>query len=366
MDKNAPDGTRRGSGRVLAAATALLIIAALLLVLSVLQTRRPSSTLRQNGFLPGGEGVFYACAGNGLAAASPDRIRLFSASGKCVCEREVKMSSPICVGSPHLGAYYDLGKPGLWILYPDGTGRDLETDGAVAFVDVNETGLITVLLEKSGSRGSVMVFDTDLTPLFRWDAGRGFPLIGRTFGEDRLCVSSLDRDGCRLHFFRIDRPEEQTSLDFPKEILLDFDFLTVGTLSAVLEHRLILADAEGRMISAMEFGDSHLEAWSLAGTMAAVATVSAHDGGSGDLVSLGPDGHILASVPVPLHIGALSGDRDELLVLFDGGESTLYDSELRELVSYQPEKDVEQVFLTPNGMAYFAGPSGVTLVDFGR
>ena len=63
---------------------------------------------------------------------------------------------------------------------------------------------------------------------------------------------------------------------------------------------------------------------------------------------------------------ALSVGGEELLALFTGEESTLFSSALEELVSYQPEEGVTQVFLTPGGMAYYAGPGGVTQIDFSR
>ena len=48
------DGTRQGALRVAAAVCVLLLLAVFLLILSVVQSRRPVSSLKQNGFLPGG------------------------------------------------------------------------------------------------------------------------------------------------------------------------------------------------------------------------------------------------------------------------------------------------------------------------
>ena len=70
------DGTKQGALRVAAAAGVLLVLAVILLILSVFQARRPVSSLKQNGFLPGRDGTIYAAAGNGLAAAGPDGCAL--------------------------------------------------------------------------------------------------------------------------------------------------------------------------------------------------------------------------------------------------------------------------------------------------
>ena len=272
------------------------------------------------------------------------------------------MSTPVCAGSPLLAVFYDADSPGVHTLYPDGTHRYTDTEGGVVFADANETGLITVIWENGGSRRTVMVYDTDLTPLFRWDSGGSIPLAGRTSGEDLLCVSSLTREGSQLHFFHIDTPEEQYRISFPGEIVTDFDFLSGGSLAAVSEKRLILADAKGNIVSSAEFGGYRPEAWCLSGDYAAVSTVSGTDG---MMISVGADGNILGSCISPFRVRALSV-RDEILVLFEHGESTLYDNAFAEIVNYQPDPATEQVFLTPNGMAFFTGPAGVTLADFGR
>ncbi|MBR6115811.1 MAG: WD40 repeat domain-containing protein [Oscillospiraceae bacterium] len=358
---------RRHPIRIFAAAATLLIIAVLLLVLSVVQSRRPASALRQNGYLgPADAGKHYAAAGNGLAVAGADRICLYSAAGKLVAEAEVSFTQPVCVGSSLMGAYYDLYAPGIEALYPDGRHRTAATEGAVAFADVNETGLLTVILEKSDGTSVLMVYDTDLTALFRWEPGSGYIINARTHGEDSLCVNCVGGEGAVLHFFRIDSADEQARLELPGELVYDFDFLTDGTLAAVTGSRLVLVGSDGSVRSSLDYSGSHIEAWSLGGGFAAAATVSGESGGNGVITTVAPDGRILGSCSAPRHIIALSGGSDRLLILFSGNESTLYGDDLEEFVSYQPEDDVDQVFLTPNGMAFYAGSGGVTLVDFGR
>ncbi len=193
---------RRPRSRVLIASLVLLAVAVALLALSILENRRALSFFQdKNAFqMGGGSSPAYAAAGNGLAAATTEEIRLFSSRGKCVASAPVSLAEPACAASPLLGAYYDVGRPGLLALYPDGAFRQTDTPGPVYFADVNETGLVTVLLEKSGYKGSVMVYDTDLSPLFRWDAGSGYPVSARCAGDDRLCVATVSDDGGALHF----------------------------------------------------------------------------------------------------------------------------------------------------------------------
>lgn len=63
----APERKHRNLPRVLAATAAMLCIAALLLVLSVVQSHTAAAVRNRDGFrLRSGENVFYSAAGNGL------------------------------------------------------------------------------------------------------------------------------------------------------------------------------------------------------------------------------------------------------------------------------------------------------------
>ena len=364
--KEYESASRRSSSRIFIASVVLLAIAVLMLTVSIVENRRSLPFFRdRNAFsLESGSSVTYAAAGSGLAAATTEHIQLFSSRGKCVAEEEVSLAEPACAGSALLGVYYDVGQPGFRALYPDGTVRKTDTPGPVYFADVNETGLITVLLEKSGYKGSVMVYDTDLSPLFRWDAGSGYPVAARTSPDDRLCVSTAAARGSDLHFFRIDREEEQALFSIPGEVVLDLDFLADGTLAAVTEEQLLLVRADGTLAASRPFEGLHLDAWVLEGSFAAVSTVTGLEGGSAVLTTLDSGGHILGSRTTDRDVLSLSGAGDRLLVLYAGEESTLYSSDLEEDISYQPGEGMTRVFLSADGRAIFAGDPGAVQINF--
>lgn len=373
MQSNGYDGlppaqsARNSLRRVFAAAAVLLLLAVLLLILSIVQSRRSPVSLRQNGFLPAdGKTTFYAAAGNGLAAADSDEIRLFSSAGKQVAHSDVQMHDPVCAAGSAVSVYYDRESESIFALYPDGTSRTAHTEGFPIFADVNETGLITVILDKSDSFGSVMVYDTDLTPLFLWSSGTSYPVAARISSNDILCVSCVSRDGGALRFFRIDSSEEHGRFDLPGEVVLDIGYVGGETLAAVTPEKIVFLSADGQLLQEHPFQGSHLDAYSLSGAFAAVSTVTGYSGGAGTITTFDGQGQIIASLSAPRHVDALSSGGDSLLALFTGEESTLFSSSLEELVSYQPEEGVSQVFLTPGGMAYFAGPGGVTQIDFSR
>lgn len=362
-----PERQRRPVSRVLVASAALLVVAVLLLVLSIVQSRSAAAVRNRDGFvLRSGDSPAFAAAGNGLAVATTTGAQLFNASGKCVAAKDADMAEPLCAGSAQLAVFCDAGKAGFFALYPDGSSAEAETAGGVYFADVNESGLVTVLTDKDGYRGCATVYDADLTALFRWDASSVTPVSARTTAKGLLCVNGAGEDGGYLRFFRIDREEMQAEFFAPDELIVDFGFLSNGSIAAVTDKALYFLSADGALLSEFRFDSAHLMAFSLGGDFAAVAAATGLNGGRTVITSFSPTGEPLGSYSAPLSVTAMSGSGSQLLVLFTGEESTLFTSAMEEIVSYQPGEDVRQVFLCSGSRALYAGDSGIVQIDFNR
>ncbi len=350
---------------MLVATIVLLVLAVLLLVISVVENWNQLPFLRQTVFsLDEGDDPAFAAAGSGLACASTRSIQLFSGRGKCAAREAVDFRTPACAACSQLGAYYDVGCEGVVVLYTGGTCRTLDTEGPVRLVDVNETGLLAVLSDKDGYQGCVTVYDTNLSPLFRYDAGTAYPLAARLSGDDRLAVSFLADEGSRVLLFRIDRDRPEAEVEFPDDMIVDLGFLADGTLALVTETELRMLDGDGATVARVSFDGAHLEAWWLRGSFAALDTISGLDGGYGRLVTLDSRGSVLGKLDAPRTVTALSGAGEKLLVLFTGEESTLYSSLLEEDISYQPASDVRQIFLRSDNSAIFCGTQRAVTVSF--
>lgn len=346
-----------------AATLVLLLLSVLLLVLSLtegggsLPFRRPPVYV-----LDGGNSAAWCDAGNGMAAATTKEIRLFSVWGKTVAEQPVDFAVPACAACSLLGAYYDVGRVGLHVLYPDGRYILSDTEGPVRLVDVNESGLLAVLSDKEGYMGCVTVYDTDLTPLFRYDAGSALPLIARLDREDRLCLVSVSENGSAVRLFRIDRETPTAEFALEGEMAVDAAFLSDGSLALLTERALLLTDKEGSGLSRWDFPLPHLSAWSLRGDFAAVACADGREGGRQILTTISSNGQILGSMESPLLIADMESQEDNLLVLYIGEESALYSSALAEDVCYQPAADVKRVFLGSERRAVFCGEARAVTV----
>ena len=357
--KKRADASRPHGGRLLAITAVLLAVALLLLAMSLLDLRRSPLQVQRNGFRMGDAADSVVCsAGNGVAAGGRSGIWLFTSTGKQAAAHDVPLSDPLVGGCSLVAAFADRGAAGLYALYPDSTVRSAATDGAVSFLDVNPTGLITVISDIEGQNGSAMVYDTDLSPLFRWSAVSGVPAAARTSEQDLLCVAIRSGENSVLRLFRIDREEELASVVLPGEAVSDIGFFSDGSVCALSDRRLVFFSPEFRELSSFSLAGRDVAAYDLSGGFASLAT-EARGGGDPLLTTFDSYGVLMGRLVPERTVLGLSASGEKLLVLFSGRESTLYDPGLLEDVSFQPPESTRQCVLSPEGVGFYAGDEGI-------
>ena len=353
----------RSPNRVLIASIALLVIALALAVFCIVQPRA-AALQKQNGFvLLEGENAYFASAGNGLAAVTSSGAQLFSSAGKCVAELDGEYTSPRCAASSKSAVFYEPGEAAFSVLYPDGSSCDSAAEGGILAADVNDSGLLTVITEREGMLGCVMVYDTDLTALFRLTLSSMTPSTARTSADGVLCVCGTTDTGSALRFYRIDSEEQTAEFAVEGETFLDLGFLSDGTVAAVTDRALYFVGADGTLTASHRFDGAEVSAYSFGSDRAAIAVKGDE---KTEIGMFSAAGETLGRSASERDVLAMSVYGEQVLVLFSGSESALYTSELEELICCQPREDVHQVFLCAESRALYAGASGIMQIDFGQ
>lgn len=342
--------------------TGILLVCALLVRngSATARNRKPVEFVLMDGNEP-----CYAPAGTGLAAATTAGFQVFASDGTVTLEKIQPMDTPVCAAASWLCAFYDAGEADVVTVRPDGICQTLETEGGVSFVHVSDNGALTVVSQREGYKGSVTVYDRRLTALFRWDAGSGYPVTARVSDEGLLVVNCAGAQGSVLHGFHTDQEEEAFSYAASGELILDFGFLSGGSLAAVTESRLIVLDESGEEILSHPLPQAFLTAFSLEGDVAAVASSARSVGGTAVLTVADGRGRVLGELDTGREIRDLDTFGNRLIVLYPT-EATLYSSRLEDIISYQKVETTTRIFLRADGTALLAGPSGATGVYFGR
>lgn len=309
-------------------------------------------------------GGCYALAGNGLATVTTGGWQLFDENGALVASEDVPLDQPACAASETLSVFYDMGAATLLAVYPDGTSETLEAEGAIRFADVNEIGHLAVITEKDGYKGAVTVYNRDLKPLFRWDAGSAWPVCARLSDDGKLAVACATDAGSSFHIFRTDREEPLYSRAFDGDRLLDAAFLDEDTAAVMTDAGLRLLNIDRGVIAAEEFDGRFPAAFEGTEDLAVFATTPERFGGEARVVSLSGSGRALGSLDTGREILSLDIRGKYILILYPG-ELKLYSRSLEEVSSLPVDEGTQSIFLRPDGTALLLGANGAERIEFG-
>lgn len=280
-----------------------------------------------------GSDQVFALAGNGLAIASSTGLQLLDADGVTVVKQILSLGTPAVAASPELCAFYDVGGTALRAAAPDGSCRTMDTENAILSVTVNPDGYIAVSTEQPGYKGMVQVYDPSLEKLYEWYSGSGYLLMARVTPDGRgLVTNCADESGGILHFFSMDSEAEQASWLAEDELILEFAYLSDGTLTAVTENRLVLLDSSGRETASYDFGGRYLKEYQIEGDYATVLLSQYRSGTGGVMIHISSSGAVLGQREIQRDPLSLSASGDHLLALYSDG-LVLYSQDLQELYS---------------------------------
>ena len=309
-----------------------------------------------------GSSQVFALAGEGLAIASATGLQLLDAEGYTVAKQVFSLETPAVATSPVLSAFYDVGGTALHVARPNGVCESLPTEGAIISVTVSESGYLAVSTELTGYKGLVRVYNSELTLLYEWYSRTGYLLLARVTPDGRgMVASSVTTAGSVLHFFSLEREEEQARYVAQDELLLEFDFLSDGRMAAVSGERLLLLDSAGAVTGTYDFGDMYLTDYRISGDFAALFLCRYRSGNAGMLVCVGSGGDVLGTLELQRDLLGLSTAGRRLLALYSDG-LVLYTQELEELMTYADTLAVKAALLRTRGGALLISGYGADLL----
>ena len=278
-----------------------------------------------------GSDQVFALAGRGLAVASSTGLQLLDADGAIAARQILALGTPAVAASPVLCAFYDVGGTALRAAAPDGSCETMDTENIILSVTVNESGYLAVSTEQPGYKGVVQVFDPDLKKLYEWYSGAGYLLMARVSPDGKgLVTSCADESGGVLHFFSLDSEAEQASWLSEDELILEFNYLSDGTIAAVTENRLVFLDHSGKETVSYDFGGRYLKEYQIDGDYATVLLSQYRSGTGGAMVNIASSGTVLGQREIQRDPLSLSADGGQLLALYSDG-LVLYSEVMEEL-----------------------------------
>ena len=325
---------------------------------------RQAEPARTSFIYPSGTGEKFELCGNRLAVASPAGFQLLETDGTVVAAEALAMDLPAITADASLCAFYNVGGYEMRVIGNDGFTTPLHFDERILFADLSRDGYLSVVTEYSSYKGRVSVYNAGLNTLFTLDCdASGYPLSARVSPSRRLVVNCISPTGSSLRFFDLYQEEERGCFNLENDLILDFDFMEDGTVTAVTEDELLLLDNQGTLLARVDYTEQNLVDYCLTGGCVALLLHENRSGNEGRIVTVKPDGSVIDELEIDRAVNGLSVSGDYLLVQY-ADEVTLYTSDFRDDISCQRAENVRRALLRKDRTAFLLGSYGADAIRF--
>lgn len=297
-------------------------------------------------YFDAGEGSVFADLNGGLAIASSSGIQIFNKSGEIIDQETLFISCPSIFAENARAVVYDLGGKSVRLIDKDEISLSLETENPIISCAVNEDGYLALCTQEEGYKGSVTVYDTNGTAIYKWYSGEGYVLSAAISPDNKeMAVLTLADSGSKIVYFDLSSENEKTIYEQNDEIILDLKYLTNSKLLVISESSTQIISSTGSVISQYVFSDKYLHNYAMESNHFSALVLNDYQyGNQGELVIIEKNGEILSSIPIDNEVISISAAGEYLAVLYDDGV-TIYDSDLNIDATYEYTESADQVLM---------------------
>lgn len=252
-----------------------------------------------------------------LLVCGANSISLYSGSGTQYVDQAVDLSSPAASVGGGAAVIYDAGGTQLYVLRQRALAFSMESEGRLLSARLSESGLLTVVSQRSGYRGVATVYNADFRPIANVQLSSAYIMDAQLFndGHSLAVVTISQTDGnfiSTLSVYDLGAQTQEISYDVTPSFSCDLGGSVIlelahsgGRLWAMGDRELFVLDEQASVLGRLSLSDRYLKAYSLAGDgFAAVLLGRYRAGAQSELSVLNSDGTL--PVPLPLDEQVLS------------------------------------------------------------
>lgn len=313
----------------------------------------------------------FVTVGSKLLVSSGAGLHLYSGGGAQFAAHQSALDTPVAQSAGPYALAYSPGGKDLFVCHEKGE-EIFSVDGITGDIlsaRINSSGYLALTTRASGYKGSVTVYDAELTPTLQLNLSSSF-LTDALISSDNKSLAAVTmgqgESGFQstLALYALSRTADQTSPDavcpLGGNLVLDLDEDTAGYW-ALGDLSLALADHSGAPVGSYDYAGRYLKEFSLGGEGFAVLLLGKYRAGTvSDLVVVDSTGAAAATLSVSEQILSLSAAGRYLAVL-TADRLEIYTSDLTPYASLTGLQGVRKVLMRPDGTALLIGNSTARL-----
>ena len=313
----------------------------------------------------GGEAVYRYDASSGnrfavledqLVVLSETKLSILDRNGE-VWSAQVSMSAPALCGNGSRVVAYDVGGTELYVLDRKGALLRLSAEEDEPFIaaSLNADGWLAVTTEQTSHKAWVTVYDEELEKVFEFKSSEHFVTEARvTEDNKRLAAVTLEEENgtfvSRVLLYDLQKAESLGSYDVTVGLVMLLS-QQGESLVTVADTCLTFADPGGTVRGEYHYAGEFLRGFAPEGDGFTALLLNRYQSGSvGRLVTIAPDGSLLAQLDVNREVLGISAEGRYLAVLYTD-QLGIYNQSLQTYASLTGTDFASGVLMRPDGSA---------------
>ena len=307
----------------------------------------------------------FATLDGSLIRSSLSQVSVMGEDGNMRFHESVKFRCAAIDSNGKRAVAYDIGGTELYVLDSKGLVHHITCDSEVQSAQLGEDNKLAVVVNKSGYKAAVYVYDTMGRPAFEFDSADKFIMAAAVSddGKHLAAVTMGQSDGVFTSYvviYRMNRKEPTATCELPGEAV--YDLRTVdNTFCVVAENALYFVANNGTINASYPFEESYLRRCSLQGDgFAALLLGRYKSGAQGTLLTVDERGKVIGEVEADGEVLDLSASGNYVAALYSD-HLTIYDKRMRECATLSNVSAAREILMRDDGSAVLAGNGSAAL-----
>lgn len=307
----------------------------------------------------------FATLDGSLIRSSLSQVSVMGEDGNMRFHESVKFRCAAIDSNGKRAVAYDIGGTELYVLDSKGLVHHITCDSEVQSAQLGEDNKLAVVVNKSGYKAAVYVYDAAGQLTFEFDSADKFIMTAAVSGDGKhlAAVTMGQSDGVFTSYaviYRMNRKEPTATCELPGEAV--YDLRTVdNTFCVVAENALYFVAHNGTINASYPFEESYLRRCSLQGDgFAALLLGRYKSGAQGTLLTVDERGKVIGQVEADGEVLDLSASGNYVAALYSD-HLTIYDKRMRECATLSNVSAAREILMRDDGSAVLAGNGSAAL-----
>ena len=307
----------------------------------------------------------FATLDGSLIRSSLSQVSVMGEDGNMRFHESVKFRCAAIDSNGKRAVAYDIGGTELYVMDSKGLVHHITCDSEVQSAQLGEDNKLAVVVNKSGYKAAVYVYDAAGQLTFEFDSADKFIMTAAVSddGKHLAAVTMGQSDGVFTSYvviYRMNRKEPTATCELPGEAV--YDLRTVdNTFCVVAENALYFVANNGTINASYPFEESYLRRCSLQGDgFAALLLGRYKSGAQGTLLTVDERGKVIGEVEADGEVLDLSASGNYVAALYSD-HLTIYDKRMRECATLSNVSAAREILMRGDGSAVLAGNGSAAL-----